>query len=381
MKICFLTPEYPHPETGHSGGLGTSIKNLATGLCRLGCTVRVLVYGQAQDREFVSNDIIIQQIKNIKIKGLSWYLTRKKIEKIIDQLHSDSKIDLIEVPDWTGITSFIKPKKCPVVIKLHGSDTFFCDIENRKSKWINRFHEKKALQNADFYVAVSKFVGQETNRIFNQNFVYHLIPNGVNDVVFDDGIKNDIKSIPTILYFGSIIRKKGLLELPFIFNEVVKNITEVKLVLIGRDVPDIKTNNKSTWSMMQDLFSDQAIKNVFYLGQVPHSDIKNHIQRATVCVFPSFAEAFPVAWLEAMAAGKAVVASNVGWATELISNGIDGLLVYPKDHTEFAQKIVFLLQNNDIRNKIGDAAKQKIINNFDINFIAKKHVNYYQKLI
>jgi hypothetical protein len=48
MKIAFLTPEYPHPLTGNSGGIGTSIKNLAVGLVAAGCEVRIF-YGQDQD--------------------------------------------------------------------------------------------------------------------------------------------------------------------------------------------------------------------------------------------------------------------------------------------------------------------------------------------
>jgi glycogen synthase len=49
MKIAFLTPEYPHAKTGNSGGLGTSIKNLAIALLDHGISVRVLVYGQKED--------------------------------------------------------------------------------------------------------------------------------------------------------------------------------------------------------------------------------------------------------------------------------------------------------------------------------------------
>jgi glycogen synthase len=99
MKIAFLTPEYPHSRTGNSGGLGTSIKNLAIALLDHGISVRVLVYGQKEDALFEDNGIIIQQIKNIKFKGLSWLLTRKKIEKIINQLYINQEIDLVEAPD------------------------------------------------------------------------------------------------------------------------------------------------------------------------------------------------------------------------------------------------------------------------------------------
>jgi len=52
MKIAFLTPEYPHPRTGNSGGIGTSIKNLAKGLLQQGCEVRIMIYGQKEEAVF-----------------------------------------------------------------------------------------------------------------------------------------------------------------------------------------------------------------------------------------------------------------------------------------------------------------------------------------
>src|SRR4051812_32972530 len=107
MKIAFLTPEYPHPITGNSGGIGTSIKNLAIGLLAQGCSVRILVYGQTEEAVFDDNGISVQRIRNVKLKGLSWWLTRKKIEKIINQLYANKEVDFVEAPDWTGITSFI----------------------------------------------------------------------------------------------------------------------------------------------------------------------------------------------------------------------------------------------------------------------------------
>ena len=53
MKIAFLTPEFPHPKTGSSGGIGTSIFNLSKGLAALGHEVSILVYGQNEDEVFV----------------------------------------------------------------------------------------------------------------------------------------------------------------------------------------------------------------------------------------------------------------------------------------------------------------------------------------
>jgi glycosyltransferase involved in cell wall biosynthesis len=381
MNIAFLTPEYPHPKTGHSGGIGTSIKNLAIGLLAQDCKVRILVYGQKEDAVFDDDGIFVQQIKNVKFKGLSWLLTRKKIQRIIDELYEAKEIDLVEAPDWTGITSFITPKKCQIVIRLNGSDTYFCHLDQRPVKWINKFHEKRGLQKADGLLSVSQFTANVTNAVFGLDKKFTIIPNGINTQIFAKSSIAPPSGAGGILYFGSLIRKKGLLELPLIFNRVVEKNPKAKLVLIGKDVPDISSGNASTWQMMQKSFSDKAKDNVVYLGSIPYSEIKSKIAEATLCVFPSFAEAFPVSWLEAMAMEKPIVASNIGWASEMIMDGKSGFLVYPKEHDLFAAKINAVLEEESLRLVMSKAARERVVSVFDIKNIALQNKLFYESII
>ncbi|UYW00504.1 glycosyltransferase family 4 protein [Flavobacterium agricola] len=378
MKIAFLTPEYPHEITGSSGGIGTSIKNLAEALTKHGHQVRVLVYGQKQDAVFSEGNLYIQQIKNVKLKGLSWYLTRKKIEKIIDALYAKQEIELVEAPDWTGITSYIHPEKCPIIIKLHGSDTYFCDIENRPVKWINKHHEAKALRQANSIISVSNFTKSYTQSLFNLDYNIKVIQNGINLLNFQE---TPFINKPIILYFGTLIRKKGVLEIPEIFNQVLKKKPEAQLVLVGGDSVDILSGSQSTWKLMYDKLSPFAQKQVNYVGKLAHHEVVSIIRSVKVCIFPSFAEAFPVSWLEAMAMQKAIVASNIGWANELIISGENGFLVHPKNTIEFANKIVELLNNDQLAYKMGQNARNHIIDNFDINIIAQKNIKLYKTLI
>ncbi len=399
-RIAFLTPEYPHTKTGNSGGIGTSIKNLAVGLLAQGCTVRILVYGQKEDAVFEDVGIVVQQIKNVKLKGLSWWLTRKKLERIINELYANQEIDLVEAPDWTGITSFIKPKKCPVVIRLNGSDTYFCHLDRRQVKAINKFHEKRALQNADGLISVSQFTADLTNQLFGLNKNFTIIPNAIDISLFENNVLlTNIPSEPVLsagtersrskveagarglLYFGTLIRKKGLLELPLIFNKVIEKNPEAKLILVGRDASDIISGNASTWAMMQELFGPKALANVSYLGGIPYSEIKKHIERATLCVFPTFAEALPVSWLEAMAMQKPIVASNIGWAKEMIDDGVEGFLVNPTAHSIYANKIVALLENPELQNQFGIAARKKVEQKFSMEIVAQQSMAFYEKMI
>ena len=379
MKIAFLTPEFPHPKMGSSGGIGTSILNLSKGLVSQGHEVCILVYGQKEDEFFNENAISYYRIKNVKLKGFSRFLTQKKIQNLINKLVKENKIDIIEAPDWTGITSNIKPK-CPVVIRLNGSDTYFCHLDNRPVKFLNKLHEKRALQNADALLSVSQYTADLTNELFSLQRDFKIIPNSIDidKFAFDNKIEAQEN---TILYFGTLIRKKGLLELPLIFNEVYKKNNKAKLILIGRDSSDIISGNTSTWSMMQSLFDADALQNVEYIGSIPYDKIKQHISLATVCVFPTFAEALPVSWIEAMAMQKAIVASNIGWATEVIDDGSNGFLVHPKEHKSYAENIDKLLENKELRSKFGIEARKKIEQKFSIDIVAKQSGDFYQKLI
>jgi glycosyltransferase involved in cell wall biosynthesis len=267
-----------------------------------------------------------------------------------------------------------------MVMRLNGSDTYFCNLDGRPVKWKNKFHEKKAFLNADALISVSQFTADETNAVFGLNKKFTIIPNSIDLKLFERD-KTLSEEPNTVLYFGSLIRKKGLLELPLIFNELVKLNPDAKLILVGKDVSDVVSGSSSTWQMMLRLFSEEATKQVKYIGSVPYSEIQKHINQASVCIFPSFAEALPVSWIEAMAMEKAIVASSVGWATEVIDDGVNGFLVHPKEHAIYALKINTLLKNSQMQQQFGLAAREKAIQQFSIDIVAKESLSFYNKVI
>ena len=378
MKIAFLTPEYPHERIGHSGGIGTSIFNLSKALSALGHEISILVYGQDKDDYFVEDNLHFFKIRNIKVKGVSLILTQKKLERLINSLYASGKIDVVEAPDWTGFTAFINPK-CPLVIRENGSDTYFCYLDNRKVKFKNKFLEKRALKTADGIISVSDFTGNLTNELLKLNRSYTVIPNSIDASLFEP--KQSVSKKTTILYFGTLIRKKGLLELPEIFNRVHNSNKEVELILVGKDSADIKTGSSSTWQLMQPLFNETSIKKVSYLGAVDYSRIQDLIKDATVCVFPTFAEALPVSWLEAMAMEKAIVASNIGWAKEVIDDGLDGFLVHPNDHEQYVNRILQLLQDSSLQKQFGIRAREKVEQKFSVKVVARQSLLFYEDII
>jgi glycosyltransferase involved in cell wall biosynthesis len=380
MHIAFLTPEYPHERVQYAAGIGTSIKNLAIALVRQDVTVSVFIYGQEEEAVLWEEGVKIHLIKAQKYKVFGWLLHRKHIQNYLKKCIVTDAIDLVEAPDWTGITAFMN-LKVPIVIRFHGSDTYFCHLGQRKQKTKNFWFERLAVSNAQAFIAPTRFAGELSKKLFGiKNKKIVTIHHGLkldqfqngNPLVYERGL---------ILYIGTIIRKKGVFELPTIFNKVRKKYPNARLVLIGSDSYDIQTKSKSTWQLVQKQFQNDDLTHVSYLGKISYQEVQDFIKKAHVCVFPTFAETLGMVTIESMALQKPVVNSNIGWAQELIVDGESGYLVYPKDHDRFADKIVDLLQDENLCGSIGTAARTRIETVFDIERMAMQNIDFYKTLI
>ena len=377
MHIAFLTPEYPHKNLKRSAGLGTSIKNLATGLIQAGVSVTVFVVFQQENRTFYDNNIKIVSISRKGYKFFGWYLERKHIQHCIQQEITSSNIDIIEAPDWTGITAFMK-FSVPIVIRLHGTDAYFCNLEGRKQKRKNYFLEKTALKQANCIVSVSNFTANKTKEIFALKKPITTIYNGINTETFKP------LEVPVaenaILYFGTIIRKKGVLELARAFNILIEEKPEATLQLLGKDVIDV-FEKKSTLELFFNILSDKAKKQVIYLEEVHYSKVAEIISKSSLVTLPSFAEAFPMTWLEAMAMEKALVTSNIGWANELMIDEVNGFTINPKDHQKYASRMKILLDDSSLSIKFGINARKRVLDSFDTTLIVAKNISFFKNLI
>lgn len=380
MHIGYITPEYPHPEVSHAAGIATSIKNLATSLVKQGVKVTVFVYHQSKDAIVEADGVTIHLIKKQSFKFLTWYHYRALVNRYVNTIVEQEQIHLLEAPDWTGITAFMR-FKVPLVIRFHGSDAYFCKLENRKQKFKNFVFEKLALKNAKAYIAPTTFAGEETAKIFGLN------RNKIKTIHYGLELNRFINAQPdqfqpkTLLYIGTIIRKKGVLELAEVFNKIVEKEPDAQLVLIGGDSADIQTGSTSTFKLMQSIFSDTAKQKVNYLGKIPYSEVQEHIKNAHVCTFPSFAETLGMVTIESMALQKPVVNTSIGWAQELIDDEVNGYLIYPKDTAAYANKVITLFEDKALCLRLGQAARKKVELTFDIQKQVKKNIDYYQSLL
>ena len=380
MHIAFLTPEYPHKKISHAAGIGTSIKNLAVALVKEKCKVSIIVYGQNKSLVFEDEGVVIYVLEDKNYRFAKWFWYRKHIQNYCNQLIKEQNITILEAADWTGITAFMK-FKIPLVIRFHGSDTYFCHLEKRKQKLKNFWFEKLALQKAKAFIAPTTFAGNLSQKLFGlQNKKIQTIHNGLELGKFENSHPEEYQN-GLLLYIGTIIRKKGVLELPKIFNQVRQQHPQASLILIGGDSSDIETQSQSTWQLMQNRFQDDDLHSVTYLGKIQYHEVQQYIKKAHVCVFPSFAETLGMVTIEAMAMQKPVVNTKIGWAKELIVDGESGFLVHPKNHQGYAAKITSILNDNMLAKKLGDNARERVEKKFDITKIAAENIAFYESLI
>lgn len=380
MHLGFITSHYAHKRFKHDGGIGTSIFNLVNALNKKGIVTSVFVYGQKEDFIVKENNSIIYSISSGRQKYFRGYLYRKQLQNFINSKIISEKIDAIEAPDWTGITAFMN-LKAPLVIRFHGSDGYFCYLDERKQKVKNYFLEKIALKNAKAFIAPTKFAGDLTQKIFKLDInKITTLPYGISLSQFYNEKPEDFEK-GLILYIGTIIRKKGVLELSKIINRVTKKLPFARLVLIGNDVADLQTQSNSTWQLLYDQLDEISKKKVSYLGKIPYDEVQDYIKKANICVFPTFAETLGMVTIESMAMKKPVISSNMGWVYELIEDGKSGIICNPKNHHEFSERIINLLQNDKISQQMGLEARMFVEEKFDIEKIVEKNILFYKNLI
>jgi len=126
---------------------------------------------------------------------------------------------------------------------------------------------------------------------------------------------------------------------------------------------------------LKQFAGEQGLDRVHFLGHRP--DVPDILAAADVWVMPSLSEGLPLALLEAMFAGKAVVASSVGGIPEVIQPELDGLLVAPNDPPALAGALGRLILDAGLRTRLGCAARQKAASQFSVAHMTDDYERLY----
>lgn len=176
----------------------------------------------------------------------------------------------------------------------------------------------------------------------------------------------------TALFFSRLDYSKGTHNLVYAFEKVLKEIPDAELVIVGSGS---QFNNVQQLVKKMDLDTHVRLQ-----GWQDQSTVKALHRRASLLIAPFIGpDNQPLIVCEAMLLGTPVVATNVGGLADLIENGKNGFLVAPNDNDLLAQKIIQILQENDMAQEFSAKARQKAEEIFEMGNHIKRLIGIYSR--
>lgn len=234
---------------------------------------------------------------------------------------------------------------------------------------------KRWHREIDGKIAVSPPAAEFVGRYFRG--FYNIIPNGIEiarfggpDIEpmpgFDDGMIN-------ILYVGRAEKRKGLGYLLRAFSMVNARDANTRLLVVG---PNSRQRQRYEASVLK-----QGRRNIVFVDGPSDEELPRWHRTADIFCSPATGnESQGIVLLEGMAAGLPVVASNIEGYASVITHGVEGLLVRPKDTMELADALTSLVRNADARAALG-AAGRKRADDFSWPRVTQDVLSYYERLL
>ncbi|MCY3833251.1 MAG: glycosyltransferase family 4 protein [Chloroflexi bacterium] len=155
---------------------------------------------------------------------------------------------------------------------------------------------------------------------------------------------------------------------------------DTRFIVAGADVFGVAADERYRDQILTEAKSNPALRDrLHYLGF--RSDVENVYAAANVFVCPSDFESYGIANLEAMACAKPVVSTNRGGPTETIVDGHTGILVDPNDSDALAGSVLRLLNDSELRARMGAAGRARVERDFSVEAAADAYVEIYEKLL
>jgi glycosyltransferase involved in cell wall biosynthesis len=398
MNILYLCDEYP---PGKHGGIGTYVRLIARQMVKLGHNVvvaglygpgygganefndegvkvyrfrRGLDFGFLGEETSLASRIGIRLLKDSGLMERDLKKSLKAYKNKLEQLITAYKIDIVEMPDYNDYVRFCSsyipfPQlSVPVVIKMHGSITYFTkEVGGVVAEQVVKM-EQTILNQAAAVSSASRYTADKSAQYLFYSKKIEVLYNGIKT---DLPARSTPKVPRQVIFTGTLTIKKGIYQLAKAWNIVNKSIPDARLLVLGKG---------SQQKVMAHL-TDGAKASVSLKGHVSADQLYDHLSASAISIFPSYAEAFALAPLEAMACGAAVINSNRTSGPELINDKVNGLLIDPDDIDQIATAILYLLNNPDECARLAKAGNEKVKEQFEIGKVAVKTLQFYEKVL
>lgn len=399
MKIAFISYEYP-PDTA-IGGIATYVYQAAKMLSLRGHHVEVFAGSTDRTTSEVEGRITVHRLQGMPSSFSD------TIGRIFAERHSFINFDVLEGTDYAasarGAVKLVS--SIPLVVKLH-TPGFLVEKINyiepsfqmkarrfigalrriRKPEPFVKFSydpnhdiERLHILDADEIATPSQDLGVKLVQLWG-------LPSGkIAHVPYPYTPSSDLLEIPInthnkiVTFLGRLEIRKGVLDLAEAIPKVLRCFPNTKFRFVGASHPSPQMGMDMQQYLTRKLWRYK--NSLEFTGSVTTSLIPGILANTDVCVFPSRWENFPNVCLEAMAAGRGIVGSNAGGMSDMLGDDHAGLLVPPYSPQAIAEAIVKLLKNPTLRMELGQAARDRVLSEYNLDKIGSLQEASYLRAI
>ena len=369
LKIAFISP-YDHAVPG---GVADHINNLAAQFRNRGHTVRVIAPCSAP--QGIEGDGFIPMGKPVPVPSggsiarvsLSVWL-RPRIKALLqgeafDVIHLHEPFAGAVPVNVLSVVSSVNSVNVGTFHSYRGTRLYRVGAKRLMMRYFRRLHGR---------IAVSQPAHQFISRHFPGH--YEIIPNGiaVDDFAQATPFPHLNDGMINLLFCGRLEKRKGLKYLLGAYSRLKWDWPNLRLLVVGGGKPDDDSYR---------MIGERNLEDVVFLGNVPDGDKARYYRSADIYCSPATGkESFGIVLLEAMAAGKPVVASDIEGYSSVITHGLEGLLVQPKKEDELAHAIGSLLKDPALRRRLAANGRQKV-EQFRWDRVADQVMDHYHTLL
>ena len=371
MKIALVSPyDFAYP-----GGVVQHITALEHQFTMMGHDVRVIAPASKILSEFGDKFIPIGKPRPIPTSGsIARISLSLRLEKKIKEVLEREQFDIVHLHEP------FMPMLCSAVLRFSQSvnvGTFHAAAgrPGYYAGWpISAFMIHRRAKKLSARIAVSTAAQRYHKKWIPGDF--QIIPNGIDLTRFS----TDVAPIPeycdgklNILFVGRLENRKGLIYLLRAYRRIKKQIPNSRIIVVGPG---------KIFRKRYELYVHQhRLHDVVFVGRVSQEMLPRYYRTADIFCAPATGrESFGIVLLEAMAMGKPVIASSIEGYRCVVTNGIEGILVAPKNGKKLAQAIQKLADDPELRRTMGANGRQKA-REYSWDKVARQVLACYDKIL
>ncbi|MEX1247674.1 MAG: glycosyltransferase [Anaerolineales bacterium] len=366
----------------HSGGMNVYVRELSAQLARIGHRVDIFTRGVAASEEVTAPGVRLISLpagprREVPKNELAAYIPEFAAAVLSFQQAEGIEYELIHAHYWMSglVGARLKAAwKIPMLLMFHTLGL----VKNRIAVLGEResdariLGERRAMAAADMVVAATPAEQADLQWLYEVHTDrICVVPPGVDLDLFRPLDKKQAREElglaadeSLLLFVGRIEALKGIDTLiraaHLMSSQGSPGGRKFRVRVVGGDVEEDLEILESEMARLRTLARELGMQNfIEFLGSRRQRDLPSYYAAADVVVMPSYSESFGMVALEAMACGRPVVASRVGGLAYLVQDGLTGFHVQEGNPGELAGRLVELLANEELLEKMGQAARRE----------------------